>query len=56
MIRTSHKTEIDYMIDIVEDNSSNDWADLCNKCSSLIKDAKMTDMDIDNIVRKSKKK
>lgn len=55
MIKTSHKTNIDYMIDIVENNSSNDWDELCNKCSSLIKDAKITDADIDRIVKKSKK-
>ena len=55
MIKTSHKAEIDYMIDLIENNSSNDWDELCNKCSSLIKDAKMSDKDIERIVKKSKK-
>lgn len=55
MLKTTHKTKMDYIIDIVENNSSNNWDDLCNKCSSLIKDAKMTDNDIDRIVNRSKK-
>lgn len=41
-------------IDEVENSSSNDWDELCNACSSLIKDAKMTDADIDKIVKKVK--
>ena len=41
-------------IDEVKNSSSNDWDELCNACSSLIKDAKMTDADIDKIVKKVK--
>ena len=41
-------------IDEVENSSSNDWDELCNACSYLIKDAKMTDADIDKIVKKVK--
>ncbi len=55
MIKTTHKSKIDYVIDIIDSDSSNNWDDLCNKCSSIIKDAKMTDRDIDEIVKKSKK-
>lgn len=55
MIKTSHKEKIDYIVDIVESNSSNDWDELCNKCSSLIKDAHMTDIEIERIVKESKK-
>ena len=55
MIKTKQKSKMDYMIDFVENNSSNDWNELCDKCSSLIKDAKMTDADINRIVKDSKK-
>ena len=41
-------------IDEIENSSSNDWDELCNACSSLIKDAKMTNQDIDKIVEKVK--
>lgn len=41
-------------IDNIENSSNNDWDELCNACSSLIKDAKMTNQDIDKIVEKVK--
>ena len=44
----------DMLIDEIENSSTNDWDELCNACSSLIKDAKMTDADIDKIVKKVK--
>lgn len=44
----------DLIIDEIKDSSTNDWEELCNACSSLIKDAKMTDKDIDRIVEKVK--
>lgn len=43
------------LIDEIENSSTNDWDELCNACSSLVKDAKMTDKDIDDIVKKVKK-
>lgn len=42
------------LIDEIENSSTNDWDELCNACSSLMKNAKMTDKDIDNIVKKVK--
>lgn len=42
------------LIDEIENSSTNDWDELCNACSSLIKDAKMTDKDINDIVKKVK--
>lgn len=42
------------LIDKIENSSTNDWDELCNACSSLIKKAKMTDKDIDDIVKKVK--
>ena len=41
-------------IDDIENSSNNNWDELCNACSSLIKDAKMTTQDIDKIVEKVK--
>ena len=41
-------------IDDIENSSNNNWDELCNACSSLIKDAKMTNQDIDQIVEKVK--
>lgn len=41
-------------IDDIENSSNNDWDELCNACSSFIKDAKMTNQDIDKIVKKVK--
>lgn len=44
----------DLLIDEIESSSSNDWDILCDICSSLIKEAGMTDSDIDDIVAKVK--
>ena len=41
-------------IDDIENSSNNNWDELRNACSSLIKDAKMTNQDIDQIVEKVK--
>lgn len=38
----------------IENSSTNDWDELCNACSSLIKEANMTEKDIDEIVNKVK--
>ncbi len=42
------------LIDEIENSSSNDWNELCDACSSLIKEVGMTDKDIDDIVIKVK--
>lgn len=44
----------DILIDEIENSSTNDWDELCNACSSLIKEANMTNEDIDKIVKKVK--
>lgn len=55
MDKLKEKVSIEEMlIDEIENSSNNDWDELCNACSSLIKNAKMTDKDIDNIVKKVK--
>lgn len=42
----------DLIIEEVEKSSTNDWEELCNECSSIVKEAKMTENDIDEIVSK----
>lgn len=42
------------LIDEIQNSSTNDWDELCDACSSLVKDAGMTDSDIDMIVEKVK--
>ena len=55
MAKLQEKISIEeLLIDNIENSSNNDWDELCNACSSLIKDAKMTDSDIDNIVKRVK--
>ena len=55
MAKLKEKVSIEeILIDEIENSSTNDWDELCNACSSLIKDAKMTDKDIDNIVKRLK--
>lgn len=41
-------------IKVIDNNSSNDWDDLCNKCTSLVKEAGITDKRINEIVKKCK--
>lgn len=55
MNKVAQRKEKDYIVDIIENTSSNDWEDLCKKCSSIISDASMTEKDIDRIVNKCKK-
>lgn len=43
------------LIDEIESSSSNDWDELCDACSSLIEEAKMTHDEIDKIVKRVKK-
>ena len=55
MQKTNQKVSIEeLLIDEIENSSSNDWNELCNVCSSLVKYAKMTNEDIDKIVGKVK--
>ena len=50
MDKKTQELNIDNIIDIVENDSSNSWDDLCEKCSSLVKEAGMTYQEIDEIV------
>lgn len=42
------------IIDLIENDSSNNWDDLCNKCSSLVREAGISDAEIDEIVKNCK--
>lgn len=44
----------DLLIDEIGRRATNDWDELCDACSSLVQEAKMTDEDIDSIVKKVK--
>ena len=43
------------LFDMLLEKSTNDWTELCSNCSTLIKEAKMTNEDIDKIVESVKK-
>lgn len=46
--------EKELLIEEIAFESDNDWDKLCNDCSSLIREAGMTEKDIDDIVEKVK--
>ena len=53
--KLNQKTSIEeLLIDEIEYNSNNDWDNLCDDCSSQIKEANMSEKDIDDIVEKVK--
>lgn len=52
--KLNQKTIEELLIDEIENSSSNDWDELCDACSSLVKEANMTNEDIDTIVAKVK--
>ena len=37
------------------DNSTDDWNELCTNCATLVKEAKMSNEDIDEIVERVRK-
>lgn len=55
MAKVKEKLSVEELIlDEIENSSNDDWDELCNACSSLIKESGMTDSDIDFIVDKVK--
>ena len=54
MDKKTQEINVKAILDIIENDSSNSWDNLCEKCSSLVKDAQMTEEEIDAIVRKCK--
>lgn len=56
MASTNQKLSMDeLLIDRINNSSANDWDKLCNECASLVKEAGMTNEDIDMIVEKVRK-
>ncbi len=54
MEKLKAKTKTKDLLDALMEQSTNDWSQLCTNCSTLIKEAKMTDEDIDKIVERVK--
>lgn len=50
----SYKVDKKEVLTVIDDSVTDDWDDLCNKCSSLIKESGMTDKEIDKIAKKCK--
>ena len=42
------------LLDMLEEQTTNDWAELCTNCVTLINQAKMSNEDIDKIVERVK--
>ena len=55
MNKTSKNIITDELLKIIEMDSSNSWDDLCDKCSSIIKDSGMTSEEIDKIIEECKR-
>ena len=49
------KAKVKDMLDELLQQSTNDWEELCTNCITLIKDAQMTDEEIDEIVKEVKR-
>lgn len=56
MLKTNKSLETNLIIDKIENDSSNDWDELCKKCSSLMSEANLSHSDIDRIVEEAKSK
>lgn len=42
------------LLNVLIEQTNNDWTELCKNCTTLIKEAKMTEKDIDKIVERVK--
>lgn len=49
------KTKTEDLLDKLLEQSTNDWTELCTTCTTLIKEAKMSNEDIDEIVERVKR-
>lgn len=57
MAKSNSKISLEnLLIDEIENSSNNSWNELCDACSSLIKEVNMSDEEIDKIVELSKEK
>lgn len=55
MEKVKMKSNTKALFDMLIEQSSNDWNELCESCTALIKEAKMSNEDIDKIVERVKK-
>ncbi len=55
MEKVINKSNVKNLINMLVEQSSNDWDELCDNCTTLIKEAKMTNDDIDEIVERVRK-
>ncbi len=55
MEKTKIKSNTKELFDMLIEQSSDDWNELCTSCTNLIKEAKMSNEDIDKIVERVKK-
>ena len=54
MEKVKVKSKTKNLFDMLLEQSTDDWTELCTKCTTLIKEAKMTNDDIDRIVESVK--
>ncbi len=55
MLNKKNVIDTDLVIDEIDNNSSNDWNELCEECSSLMSKANLSNDDIDRIVEEVKR-
>lgn len=48
------KVKTKELFNMLIEQSTNDWSELCTNCATLVKEAKMSDEDIDKIVERVK--
>ncbi len=49
------KTKTEDLLNTLLSQSTNDWTELCTNCTTLIKEAKMSNEEIDEIVERVKR-
>ncbi len=55
MEKVKAQSSIQELFNTLIEQSSNDWNELCENCTTLIKEAKMSNEDIDEIVERVRK-
>ena len=55
MQKIKMKSNTKELFNMLLEQSSNDWDELCTSCTTLIKEAKMRNEDIDKIVERVRK-
>lgn len=55
MEKVKNKPSVKELLGMLVEQSSDDWNELCTNCTNLIKEAKMSNEDIDKIVERVRK-